>query len=56
MMIETEKVKKEIKDRMGFLNKSFNSSFADGYELALQQLLSWVNLYEDTLKEFMDKS
>lgn len=55
MLIDSEKVKEEIEYRLGFLANADNSYFADGYEIGLRQLLSWINLYEDTIKEIKDK-
>ena len=54
MLIDTKTLKNEINNRLGFLKGSNNESFENGYELALNQLLEWINLYEDIIKEIQD--
>lgn len=50
MLMDSEKVKKEIDDRLGFLSDQEDNSFKNGYELALQQLKDWI-IYNELLLE-----
>lgn len=50
MLMDSEKVKKEIDDRLGFLSDQEDNSFKNGYELALQQLKDWI-IYNELLRE-----
>ena len=50
MLMDSEKLKNEIDDRLKFLDRNPDSPFKDGYELALQQLKDYIT-YEELLLE-----
>ena len=48
--MDSEKLKAEIDDRLGFLSNKGESAFKDGYELALKQFKAWI-IHEELLIE-----
>ena len=52
MLMDSEKLKKEIDDRLKFLDGRADCPFKDGYELALQQLKDYIRHEELLLEVF----
>ena len=52
MLMDSEKLKHEIDDRLGFLTTQDDNSFKNGYELALNQLKDWITYNELLLEVF----
>lgn len=50
MLMDSEKLKNEINDRLGFLRNQEDNSFKNGYELALQQLRDYI-IHEELMLE-----
>ena len=50
MLMDSDKLKAEIDDRLGFLSNKGESPFKDGYELALNQFKDWIT-HEELLVE-----
>ena len=52
MLMDSEKIKQEIDNRMCFLKSSTNQSFQNGYELALKQMKDWISAQEELFEVF----
>ena len=50
MLMDSEKLKNEIDNRLEFLINQDDNSFKNGYELALTQLKDWI-IYNELLLE-----